>query len=64
MVERFDVRGMTCTHCSRVVTAAIKAQDQGASVTIDLTKGIVHIDSRLDRPALEAIIRAEGYEIS
>lgn len=64
MVERFDVRGMTCPHCSRVVIAAIKAQDQAAIITIDLPKGIVHIDSRLERPALEAIIRAEGYEIS
>ncbi|KAA0218282.1 MAG: copper chaperone [Lautropia sp.] len=58
----FDVRGMTCGHCVKAVTASIHELDPAARVDVDLAGGVVKVES--DRPA-EAIANAiveAGYE--
>ncbi|TWI54793.1 copper chaperone [Pseudomonas duriflava] len=57
----FTVQGMSCGHCVKAVTGAIKGLDSAAKVDIDLTSGQVRVDSdQAPEPLLEAI-REEGY---
>ena len=35
-MQVFSVEGMTCGHCVKAVTQAIKSQDPAAEVTVDL----------------------------
>ena len=63
-MHRLQVKGMSCQHCVRSVEQAIKALDDRSSVSIDLAKGTVEVESdRLDREAVAAAIREEGYEV-
>lgn len=59
---RFHVTGMTCHHCVRRITDAILRLDLGARVNIDLARGEVRVEGRLEPAAVEAAIRATGYE--
>lgn len=58
----FDVKGMTCGHCVRAVTEAIKAQDATARIDVDLAAGRVSVESSLSEDAVVSAIRGEGYE--
>ena len=58
----FKVVGMTCAHCERAVTDALREVDPGASVDIDLASGTVSTDRRADVTRLADAIRAEGYQ--
>lgn len=62
--ERFQVTGMTCSHCERAVRDAILALDPQARVQIDLASGAVDIDSTLPRAALAAAMADEGYTVA
>lgn len=57
----FNVQGMTCGHCVKAVTHAIKADDPSADVQIDLAKGEVHVQSVLASDRLIGLIEEEGY---
>ncbi|WP_419900819.1 heavy-metal-associated domain-containing protein [Roseomonas sp. USHLN139] len=61
MSETFAVTGMSCGHCVRAVTEAIRAEDPAAAVQVDLAAGRVVVESRLPRARLAALIEAEGY---
>ncbi len=41
----FDVRGMSCGHCVKTVTAAVHQVDPSARVDIDLATGLVKVES-------------------
>jgi copper chaperone len=55
------VEKMTCTHCVRTVTNAVKAVDPGAEVGVDLPNQQVRVMTQSDAEAIAAAIRAEGY---
>jgi copper chaperone len=55
------VRGMSCGHCVKAVTAAIQAQDRTARVEVDLPAGRIRAETSLSLAALTEIIAAEGY---
>lgn len=61
-MRSFDVKGMTCGHCVKAVTAAIQAIDTTAKVDIDLATGVVQTDSRQPDDAVVRAIVAAGYE--
>jgi len=42
-MQVFNVQGMTCGHCVRAVTNAIKGEDPAAEVQVDLEKGEVKV---------------------
>ncbi|MFG0415930.1 heavy-metal-associated domain-containing protein [Pseudomonas sp. zjy_8] len=63
-MQQFKVSGMSCGHCVRTVTQAIKALDPAAQVDVDLAAGLVQVDSDVPAAQLEAAIRGEGYEVS
>jgi copper chaperone len=64
MEYRFDVQGMTCGHCARAVTEAVKRVDAAAQVQVDLTAGQVDVKSDTAREPIAAAIREEGYKVA
>ena len=60
-MQVFSVQGMTCGHCVKAVTHAIKADDPNADVQIDLAKGEVRVQSELTNDRLIGLIEEEGY---
>jgi copper chaperone len=61
--HELHVKGMTCEHCVKAVTKAIRAQDPQATVAVDLPQGLVKIGTALTREAAVAAITEEGYDI-
>lgn len=61
MNQTFNVQGMTCGHCERAVTQAVKTLDPQAEVKIDRAAGKVEVTSDQPREALIAAITEEGY---
>jgi copper chaperone len=58
----FDVKDMTCGHCERTITQALKQADPAAMVQIDLAQHRVNIGgATLEAPALAQTIQDAGY---
>lgn len=64
MNQNFDVQGMTCGHCERAVTQAVKQIDPAAQVKIDRSAGKVEVQSQLPREAIAKAIVDEGYAVA
>jgi len=64
MQQQFDVQGMTCNHCARAVTEAVRRIDAAAKVEVDLASGRVGVDSSEPRERLADAIREEGYTVA
>ncbi|NIM40322.1 MAG: heavy metal transport/detoxification protein [Hydrogenophaga sp.] len=64
MNQTFNVQGMTCGHCERSVTNAIKQLDPQAEVRIDRPQNRVEVDSTASREKIAAAIREEGYTVA
>nr|WP_255722459.1 cation transporter [Pseudoroseomonas ludipueritiae] len=58
------VTGMSCEHCARAITQAIRAADPGAEVRVDLTGGTVRAVTTLPRDKVQAAIEEEGYGVA
>ena len=61
MNQSFNVQGMTCGHCERAVTQAVKTIDPQAEVRIYRASGQVDVVSDKPRKAILAAITEEGY---
>ena len=64
MKQTFTVTGMTCGHCEKAVTRAVKAADPQADVTIDRAANQVDVQSEQPREVLAAAIVEEGYAVA
>lgn len=64
MSEIFQVQGMTCGHCERAVTRAVKQVDPQAEVKIDRPAGRVEVQTSQPRDALAKAIAEEGYTVA
>ena len=64
MNQTLTVQGMTCGHCEKAVTKAIKTLDPAAEVKIDRSQNRVDVQSEQPREALAAAIREEGYAVT
>lgn len=64
MNQNFTVSGMTCGHCEKAVTRAIKQVDPSAEVRIDRSKNLVEVQSQQAREALAKAISEEGYAVA
>ncbi len=60
----FDVRVMTCEHCEKTVTRAIRQLDRAAVVQIDRAANRVEIESSQPAQALAAAIVEEGFTVT
>jgi copper chaperone len=64
MNQTFTVTGMTCGHCEKAVTQAIKGVDPQAQVRIDRAQNKVEVDTTQPREAVVQAIAEEGYQVS
>lgn len=64
MNQSFTVQGMTCGHCEKAVTRAIRQVDPQAEVRIDRAQGRVDVQSEQPREALAKAIAEEGYAVA
>lgn len=60
-MQVFNVQGMTCGHCVKAVTHAIKGEDPAADVQVDLAKGEVNVQSQLSAEQVIGLIEEQGY---
>lgn len=58
---KFNVSGMTCSHCERAIERAI--QSLGGQAAVDLATGTVEIAGVADAAAARTAIEAEGYRV-
>ena len=64
MEHVFQVQGMTCGHCERVVTQSVAQIDAQATTTVDLATGRVVVQSSSTREVLAQAIQEEGYTVA
>ncbi|WP_296447362.1 heavy-metal-associated domain-containing protein [Rhodoferax sp. UBA5149] len=64
MKQTFTVTGMTCGHCEKAVTRAVKQVDPQAEVTIDRAANQVEVQSEQPRASLAQAIAEEGYAVA
>lgn len=64
MIQTFTVTGMTCGHCEKAVTRAVKQVDPQAQVSIDRTTNKVEVQSDQARALLSQAIAGEGYAVA
>lgn len=64
MNQTLTVQGMTCGHCEKAVTTAIRTLDPKAEVKIDRSQNRVEVQSEQPREAIAAAIREEGYAVA
>jgi len=64
MNQTFDVKGMTCSHCERAVTQAVKSVDPAAQVKVDLPAGKVEVQTSQPREVIAHAIAEEGYTVA
>ncbi|MES2401826.1 MAG: heavy-metal-associated domain-containing protein [Pseudomonadota bacterium] len=64
MNQTFTVTGMTCGHCEKAVTRAIKLVDPQAEVTIDRAANKVEVKSDQPHDVLGNAIAEEGYAVA
>jgi copper chaperone len=58
------VTGMTCGHCEKAVTQAIRSLDSAAEISIDRDINRVTIQTPIEPARLIAAISDEGYPTS
>ena len=64
MNQTFNVQGMTCGHCEKAVTQAVKSVDPAAEVKVDLATGKVEVESAKAREEIAKAIAEEGYPVA
>jgi copper chaperone len=64
MQYEFQVQGMTCGHCERAVTEAVRSIDPAAQVKVERSSGAVAVVSERPRELLAQAIREEGYGVT
>jgi copper chaperone len=58
------VDGMTCDHCVRSVTRAVRAVPGVGGVVVDLDAGRVTVQGDPDPASVRAAIEEEGYAVA
>ncbi len=64
MNQTYTVTGMTCGHCEKAVTRAVKQVDPQAQVTIDRAANRVDVQTEQTREAISQAIAEEGYTVA
>jgi copper chaperone len=64
MKYTFHVEGMTCEHCEKAVTRAIRQLDRSAEVKADRSINQVEVESSLTTDVLRQAIADEGYTVA
>jgi copper chaperone len=59
---KLKVSGMTCDHCVRAVTSALRKIPNVQNVQVHLATGDVDIEGDADLPSALRAVREEGYD--
>lgn len=57
----FRIPSISCGHCVRAITEAIKALDPAATVNVDMDSKIVSIDTHAAPAEITASLSSAGY---
>lgn len=58
---QFNIPQMSCGHCVRAVTEAVKEVDANAKVDVDLASKKVNVESTAERQKIVAALAEAGY---
>ncbi len=58
---QFQIPNMTCGHCAKSVTEAVKAADPAAEVRIDLPAHRVQVETDAERETVVARLTEAGF---
>lgn len=61
MTTQLTVTGMSCGHCEKAVTTALKSVPGVQDVRVDLQGGTATVQGEADPQALIAAVAEEGY---
>jgi copper chaperone len=61
MAYSFTVPNLSCGHCVRAVTAAVKAADPAGEVTADPATRHVEVRTQLPRETVARVLAEAGY---
>ena len=64
MTTQYKITGMNCSHCRASVEKAIAAVANVDSVDVSLSSGIATVTGTACAPAIEAAVRAAGFDIA
>jgi copper chaperone CopZ len=64
MTIELTLKDMSCGHCAKAVTDAVRQIDPGADVKVDLVTKRVQIESSADIETLKRALAEEGYPAS
>ena len=56
--------GMTCGHCQKAVTEALRSVDGVAKVDVNLADGVAKVEGSNDTSTLISAVEEEGYSAS
>ncbi|MBS1767828.1 MAG: heavy-metal-associated domain-containing protein [Acidobacteria bacterium] len=62
MTIQLKIKGMTCGHCVRTVSGALKGVKGVTGAEVDLKGGTATVEGAPDPAALVAAVEAEGYQ--
>lgn len=62
MAVHLKITGMTCGHCVRAVTGALKGVKGVTAAEVDLKGGAAVVEGAADPAALVAAVAEEGYQ--
>lgn len=62
MTQKFDIEGMTCEGCSRVVTSAIDGVTGTKNVEVSLDEEEARVDGDADAEAIKDAVAKVGYK--
>ena len=57
------IKGMSCQHCVKSTTTALKALPGISAVEVDLDKGEARYEGEVDQAAVKAAIEKIGFEV-
>ena len=60
-MQHFDIPDMTCGHCVKTITQAVRSIDSGAQVQADLAAHSIGVTGSASPASLSAAIAAAGY---
>ncbi len=60
-MQQYQVPAMSCEHCVRVITQAVRSLDANAEVQADLASHTVRVESEQPRLAVIAALAEAGY---
>lgn len=60
---KLNVDGMSCAHCERAITQALRAIDPAAQVSVDVAGGTVAFEGAISADQARAAIEDAGYTV-